>query len=250
MRKYVIMRADDLGFSEAVNLGIAKTVEEGPVRTAGLMVNMKAAEHGLKLLEGKNCCVGLHVNVSVGKPVCPLKEIPTLVNENGEFYPSSRYRSGEDFASHEDLYKEITAQYHRFLELTGKKPSYFEAHAVMCRNLETVLKEIAEEQGLLYQPPFSDFTVGEREVKMCAMHSMEEGYDAEAAVRQELSKIRDSYFHVYVCHPGYLDRYLWDHSSLRLPRMAEVEMLCDPKLREWMRQEEIQGVTYDDLMSL
>lgn len=247
MERYVIMRADDLGFSEAVNFGIAKTVEEGPVRTIGLMVNMDAAEHGLRLVEGKGCCLGLHSNISVGRPVCPPGEVPTLVGSDGQFHPSSRYRSGEDFASGEDLYREITAQYKRYLELVGKKPSYFEAHAVMCKNLDVVLREIAREHGLLYQPPFSGMDVGGRAVKMCAMHSMEEGYDARAAVRQELSRISDGSVYVYVCHPGYLDKYLWDHSSLRLPRMDEVDMLCDPGLREWMDREGVRAMTYDDL---
>lgn len=247
MKKYVIIRADDLGFSEAVNFGIAKTVKEGPVRTVGLMVNMRAAEHGLNLLDQAGCCIGLHSNISVGRPVCRPDEIPTLVDREGKFYPSSRYRSGEDFADSGDIYREISAQYKRFLEMTGKKPSYFEAHAVMDRKLEAVLRQVAGEYGLLYQPAFTSFRSGDKIVEMCPMHSMEEGYDARTAIRKELSRIRDEHCHVYVCHPGYLDGYLWNHSSLRLPRMDEVDMLCDPGLRLWMEQEEIVSMTYDDL---
>ena len=48
----LIVRADDIGYSEAVNYGIEKSVKEGIVRSAGLMPNMPAAAHGLKLLEG------------------------------------------------------------------------------------------------------------------------------------------------------------------------------------------------------
>lgn len=250
MKKYVIMRADDLGFCEAVNHGIAKTVRKGPVRTAGLMVNMDAAEHGVKLLAGTGCCLGLHCNISVGRPICPPEKVPTLVNEDGKFYSSSRYRAGENFASCEDLRREIRAQYERYLVLVGEKPSYIEAHAVMCENMEIVIKEMAQEYGLLYQPPFADMKVMGRTVKMCAMHSMEVGYDAKMAVRRELSEIQDDAVHVYVCHPGYLDKYLWDHSSLRLPRMDEVEMLCDPALMDWMEQEAVCGVTYDDLIKI
>lgn len=247
MVKNVILRADDLGFCEAVNLGIAKTIEDGPVRTVGLMVNMEAAEHGLKLIKGKDICLGLHSNISVGTPVCRPSDIPTLVDENGGFHSSARYRSGEDFASCEDLYKEITAQYRLYREMTGSKPSYFEAHAVMCRNLDKVLREIAREEGLLFQPPFMDMEVNGIQVRMCAMHSMDETYDARSAIRQELSRINDSHFHVYVCHPGYLDSYVWNHSSLRVPRMSETEMLCDPGLMEWMEASHVKIRTYDDL---
>ena len=38
--KRIIFRADDLGYSEGVNLGIAKTVKKGLVRTVGLIVNL------------------------------------------------------------------------------------------------------------------------------------------------------------------------------------------------------------------
>lgn len=247
MEKNVILRADDLGFSEAVNLGIAKTIEDGPVRTAGLMVNMNAAEHGLKLIKGRDVCLGLHSNISVGQPVCCPSDIPTLVDDNGVFHSSARYRSGGDFACCEDLYREITAQYRLYLEMTGSKPSYFEAHAVMCKNLDKVLRQIAREQGLLFQPPFMDMEVNGIQVKMCAMHSMDEVYDAKAAIREELSLINDGHYYVYVCHPGYLDSYVWNHSSLRVPRMSETEMLCDPGLKAWMEASHVRIRTYDDL---
>ena len=37
----LIMRADDLGFSEAVNLGIYKAVKEGVITSVGMMTNME-----------------------------------------------------------------------------------------------------------------------------------------------------------------------------------------------------------------
>ena len=46
----VIVRADDLGYSEAVNLGIEKTVKDGIINNVGVMVNMPATQHGLDLL--------------------------------------------------------------------------------------------------------------------------------------------------------------------------------------------------------
>jgi predicted glycoside hydrolase/deacetylase ChbG (UPF0249 family) len=49
--KKVIIRADDLGYSEGINYGIAKSVKEGLVGSVGVMTNMPAVGHGLKLLE-------------------------------------------------------------------------------------------------------------------------------------------------------------------------------------------------------
>ena len=45
----LIMRADDLGFSEAVNLGIYKAVKEGVITSVGMMTNMEHANHGMNL---------------------------------------------------------------------------------------------------------------------------------------------------------------------------------------------------------
>lgn len=247
MGKYVIIRADDLGISEAVNLGIAKAVKMGPVRTVGVMVNMEAAAHGISLLSKKECCLGLHCNISLGRPLCRPEEVPSLADENGEFHSSRRYRSGDEPAACADLYREITAQYRMYLELVGKKPSYFETHAVAFKNLDLVMREIAKEHDLLYQPPFREMIVNKKLVRMCPLRAMEEGYDAKAAVRETLCSLEENGYYVYVCHPGYLDRYLWEHSSLRLPRMDEVEMLCDPELPEWLERQGIKCITYDDL---
>lgn len=246
--KKLLMRADDLGFSEAVNYGIAKTVREGLIRNCGVMVNMDATEHGGRLLEGASCCLGFHCNVSVGRPLCPPEEVPSLVDSRGIFHSSRRYReAAREFATVEDFHRELTAQYRRFLELFGRKPAYFEAHAVRSENLRRALEQVAEENGLFYQPSFCDFTLGGTYVINTPMHSMEPGYDAWAALKQELSKAREGSCHLYVCHPGYLDQYLLKNTSLTLPRAEEADMLCDPEIRCWLAEEGFRLVTYDEL---
>lgn len=246
--KKLLIRADDLGFSEAVNYGIAKTVWDGLIRNCGVMVNMKASEHAVRLLKTVPCCFGLHCNVSVGRPVCPPEKVPSLVDARGVFHNSRAYReAAEDFAAVEDLHRELTAQYRRFLDLFGKKPAYFEAHAVKSRNLEIALEQVAEENGLFYQPAFRDFTLGSTYVINVPSHSMEPDYDARAALKEELSKAEDGKCYLYVCHPGFLDSYLLENTSLTLSRVKEADMLCDPEIREWLRKQDFTLVTYDCL---
>ena len=99
--KRLLIRADDFGYSEGVNYGIAKTVIDGLVRSVGVMPNMPTAAHGLELLKGQNVCYGQHTNICVGKPLSDPKLIPSLCQENGEFQPSMAYREAaqrkEDF---------------------------------------------------------------------------------------------------------------------------------------------------------
>lgn len=246
--KQLLMRADDLGFSEAVNYGIAKTVREGIICNCGVMVNMAATEHAAWLFQDIPCCLGLHCNVSVGKPLLPASEVPTLVDGNGVFHSSRRYRSAtEEFASVEDFRRELSAQYRRFVELFGQKPAYFEAHAVESKHLAIALEQIAREEKLFYQPSFSNFTIGDTYVVSTPMHSMEPGYDARRALKQELSKAEHGHCYLYVCHPGYLDSYLLKNTSLTLPRADEVDMLCDIETRQWLEEQEFTLVTYEEL---
>lgn len=45
----LIMRADDLGFSEAVNLGIYKAVKEGVITSVGMMTIWNMQTMGMNL---------------------------------------------------------------------------------------------------------------------------------------------------------------------------------------------------------
>lgn len=109
------------------------------------------------------------------------------------------------------------------------------------------LERVARENGLFYQPSFCDFTIGGTYVVNVPMHSMEPGYDARTALKQELSKVREGGSYLYVCHPGYLDHYLLENSSLTLPRTDEADMLCDPGIRRWLQEQAFELVTYDSL---
>ena len=86
----LIVRADDLGYSEAVNYGIEKSIKDGIVHSVGLMPNMPAAAHGLRLLEGTGVCIGQHTNLCLGKPCADPSLIPGLLDENGNLKRSRR----------------------------------------------------------------------------------------------------------------------------------------------------------------
>ena len=90
--KQLLIRADDIGYSYAVDLGIARSVNEGLVRSAGLMPNMPEAERGWSLVADSGIAVGQHTNVCLGKPCADPAFIPSLLDENGEFHSSRTFR--------------------------------------------------------------------------------------------------------------------------------------------------------------
>ena len=119
--KKIMVRADDLGFSKAINYGIYETLKNGVIRNIGFMVNMPDSLHGYELVKDYDICLGQHTNVCVGKPISDPKDIPTLVNADGTFKTSKMYRSTkEDFVDLDEAILEVEAQYNRFKEITGK----------------------------------------------------------------------------------------------------------------------------------
>ena len=90
--KKILIRADDLGYSRAVNYGIYDSVHCGIVNNVGVMVNMKSTEMGLELLKNENIDLGMHTNISNGKPILPANKIPSLVDRKGYFKSSHEYR--------------------------------------------------------------------------------------------------------------------------------------------------------------
>lgn len=246
--KRLLIRADDLGYSEGVNYGIAKSVREGLVRNVGIMTNMPSIGHGLELLKDVDVCFGQHTNICVGHPIMDPDKIPSLVTESGHFKSSTEFRQAtEDFVALDEVILEIEAQYQRFIELTGKKPSYFEGHAVNSANFFKGLEIVAARHALKYSP----FSMGGvvqivgKDVKLI-MESMHPEYDPFKSLKENLEGgLEEDY--IFITHPGYLDAYILRHSTLTMPRPLEVEMLCDPEVKNWIDQSSIQLVTYDDL---
>lgn len=59
--KRMIVNADDFGFSEAVNHGILKAMQEGIVTSTSIMANMPGFAHAVQLYhEHPDMAVGVH----------------------------------------------------------------------------------------------------------------------------------------------------------------------------------------------
>lgn len=76
------------------------------------------------------------------------------------------------------------------------------------------------------------------------IHSMNPEYDPVQCLKDAVENAHTDMPNVFVCHPGYLDAYLLQTSSLTVNRAKKVEMLCNPALREWLIQQKVQLITY------
>ena len=91
----IIWNADDIGYSEAVSLGIIKAHRDGLIKSTTMMTNMEAAPFAARLLKdhpGLYC--GQHTNIVVGRPVANPELLPSLVDEQGYFNVKERLKRG------------------------------------------------------------------------------------------------------------------------------------------------------------
>lgn len=255
--KQLLIRADDIGYSYAVNLGIARAVNEGLVRSAGLMPNMPEAARGWGWIKDSGIAIGQHTNLCLGTPCADPALIPSLLDENGQLKSSRAYRAayaeGREIVEYDELVIEIEAQLERFRQIVDKDPDYFEAHAVMSKNLFAAIHDVAERHGFKEQPTSFDPTVivrcGQTDVHMAIEDMLPpEQYDPADFVRRTVEGMADGDTYVLVFHPGYLDAFILANSSLTVNRTKEVDALIDPGLRAWLEaQPDLRLIDYRDL---
>lgn len=127
--KKLIITADDYGMSRAVNDAIDEGIAAGLITSTNVMTNMPYYKDAVKLKEKPNVSVGLHWVLASGKPVLPKEEIPSLIAENGEFYPYSQFRKRlrRKQISFDEIKKELVAQYNLYFDLMGQ-PDYWNTH--------------------------------------------------------------------------------------------------------------------------
>jgi len=244
----LLIRADDLGYSEGTNYGIAKSVKEGLIKSVGFMVNMPSSIHGFNLIKGETVCLGQHTNICIGKPITDPSLIPSITNEVGEFKSSKEYRAAkEDFVVLDEVILEIEAQYQRYKEIVGDDPHYFEGHAVASVNFFKGLEIVAKRHHLKYIPFSLNPTLIGKTVTYVSMDSMKAEYDPKKSMIEMVNHPHEDGCDVFVCHPAFLDAYLIKSSSLLWPRPLEVEMLCDKEIIAYVNQSGHSLVTYDDL---
>ena len=251
--KKIIVRADDLGFTEGVNYGIEKACRDGIIRSVGIMTNMPATKHGYDLVKDLPLCFGQHTNICAGKPLCDPKDVPSICDENGNLKASKVYRAaakeGYDFVVLEEVIQEIEAQYEAFVKLTGDKPHYFEGHAVASENFFKGLEIVAKRHGCEYLGMNLNGPVKFRNSLLYnAMDSMNPDYDPfESLKKYALKDYGEDGYLMFVCHPGYLDEEILRVSSLTRPRPMEVAMSISQETKDWLKENEIEVITYDDL---
>jgi len=232
--RFLIVNADDFGQSPGVNRGIIKAHEQGIVTSASLMVRWPAARDAAAYaLARPQLSVGLHFDLGEwayreGSWV-PVYEVTSI--EHGE---SVRQEFGRQLAA--------------FRRLLGREPTHIDSHQHVHRGepILSVVHEIAQNLNV----PLRHFS---RHVRYCGGF-YGQGQNGEpypdgislAGLAQTLQLLPPGITELG-CHPGEdgdID------SIYRLERAQEVDVLCDPRIREYLMIEGIQLRSFHDISAI
>jgi predicted glycoside hydrolase/deacetylase ChbG (UPF0249 family) len=212
--RYLIVNADDFGYTEGINRGILEAHDKGVVTSASLMVERPAAtEAAAEARERRRFGVGLHVEVSRWRT--------SRLPRRG----SARSADAVERWAADDLRRQLD----RFRLLVGREPSHLDSH--QHRHLTELVRPAFEDVAAELSIPLRRV---DRRVRFCGDFYGHDGrgrpepdaISVDALVR--LIENLDGRVTELCCHPGYVDGL---DDWYRTERQEEVRALCDPRVR-------------------
>ncbi len=130
MTHKLIITADDYGMCTSVNDAIDACLAAGALRATCVMINMPASEAAADLRDRfPQCSVGIHWNLTQGRPILPPSLVASLVNGSGEFLPAAEFRKRwfRGRISGDEVRSELRAQCERLIGVAGQ-PTFWNTH--------------------------------------------------------------------------------------------------------------------------
>jgi predicted glycoside hydrolase/deacetylase ChbG (UPF0249 family) len=129
--KNLIVNADDLGWSEGVNRGIALAHRKGLVTSTSLLANGRAFSSALEVARSNpELGVGVHLNLSDGPPTAEPNQVKGIVTTAGELEASPEsllLRIASRTLELPEVEREWDAQIHKVRE-AGISPTHLDGH--------------------------------------------------------------------------------------------------------------------------
>ena len=76
---------------------------------------------------------------------------------------------------------------------------------------------------------------------------MNPDYDPFETLQKCVKQTDDTIPSMLVLHPGYVDEYLLQHSSLTYAREMEVNMILDSAVQQWLQNQNVNLISYRDI---
>ena len=255
--KYLIVNADDFGFTRDVNAGIVQAHQEGILTSTTLMANGDAFDDAVALAHQYSTLdVGVHLVLVQGHALTTGQPFP----ETPKDVVRGVLRGGFD------IYAEFHAQVKKVID-AGIKPTHLDSHKhthIMPGVFRTVVR-LAKEFGIPYvrlpldrTTPYTRGVCGwldplyRRYATRRGVHMTDHflGYrltgTLDAASLQAALEGLEEGTTEFMCHPGLLGEEL-QRSATRLKesRVRELEALTSPRVRQVMDEAGVRLATFD-----
>jgi len=249
----LIVRGDDLGMTHACNMAVKKAFEEGILTCSSILVPAPWFEMAARMCrENPDWCIGVHLTLNGEwrdyrwKPVLPVTEVPSLVDEDGYFFQTT-----EAFLAANPSLKEVEKELRAQVDLALKRKidvRYIDTHMGTARatpELHAIVKRISLDYGV----PISQGYEGDR-LSIYEVPFQQK----EKALAEKLEQLGPGLW-LLVVHPG-LDtpeeRALEDANpeglkNIALHRAAVTKALTSKKIKKIVRQRNIQLTDYRKL---
>jgi predicted glycoside hydrolase/deacetylase ChbG (UPF0249 family) len=195
MSKYLVVNADDFGYSYSVNKGIIEAHTKGIVTATSVMVDAIAAHEAKELTQYPDLSIGLHFE---------LKEI-------------------------KDVQAELDRQIEKFIAIVGTTPDHVDTHKK--HTTEPGIKEVLQDYAEQYKIPVRDLGYAKFIDLFFGFHS--DGDVSVSQLKKAIDAATDEYNEI-MCHVGFSDDYLREHSSYNDPREQELSSVCSPDIKEYI----------------
>lgn len=126
----LFINADDFGYCPNRNSAIIDCFKAGAITDTSLLVNSSYVLDATKLGLKHNLPMGLHFNVSEGKPVSTPSEIPSLLCDGEHFRGKAGVVAAAENGSlkTDEVKRELRSQIEKFKSLTGRLPARVDGH--------------------------------------------------------------------------------------------------------------------------
>jgi predicted glycoside hydrolase/deacetylase ChbG (UPF0249 family) len=239
----LIVNADDFGLTAGVSRGILDAHRTGLVTSTTVLASLVPQPELDAAAVGSGLGIGLHFNLTWGRPVSPAALVPSLVDGEGRF---ERDLADLQARAHpDDVRRECEAQIEAFARRFGRAPTHLDSHHHVHR-LPRVMDAVVE-VVLAVRLPLRSQDAGFREGLRRRGIATTDHFlgDARAEPYWTTERLLDQLATLplglteLMCHPGIYDA---DLAYSRYGRQREVELaaLRDPEARATVERLDIR----------
>ena len=267
MPRHLIINSDDYGRSSDISRGIREAHLRGVVTSATCMMNIPvtAEDIALALRETPRLGLGVHLVLTMGRPISVPETVSSVIDEKGNFFKYNLFVENLPKLNINEIKAEWHAQIETFIKAAGRKPTHIDSHhhsSFFTPTLFRGMLEVAQEYDCAIRFPFTNNVSDELKETFKEVPDLMKEFNPrrpdvfivdfydEKATQEELFRIINNVeagSTEIMCHPGYVDDAFAQESVYNKQRETELEILTDPAIKQAIQARGINLITFAEV---